>query len=257
MTEFVQTKIKLWGDVCFTIDGNSKITCEDGTYEAPAPNAFSLPHIATCPGSTESCRSSCYVHGLQAHAPEVYRAYMDNERALHAVLGTRSALMSARVFGTWVAAHCTRFRWHVSGDVFSRDYADWIVAVCATAPSVRFWLYTRTFSLVPALRAAPNLAVNLSADRDNWVRAHATYRANPGTRLCYMSQHAHDVPPLPPGSVIFPDYPARGRDIPTPTEHPWWIARTRAERRMVCPPDFFGQRAEHRCGPCKKCLVPA
>jgi len=254
MTEFIHEKIRLWGDLAFTVDGNSKITASDGTYARPVPNAFSLPHISTCPGSTPSCRSSCYVHGLQRHAPEVYRTYMENERALHAVLGSAGESTAARVLGSWIADNCTRFRWHVSGDVFSLAYARWIRSVCASAPAVQFWIYTRSHWLAAGLDKEPNLTVNLSADRDNWLIANATARAT-GLRLCYMSQNAHDVPPLPPGSVIFPDYPARGRELDDPTAHAWWQARTAAERRMVCPPDFFGQSEQHRCGPCTKCLV--
>lgn len=251
MTAFTQHKIPLWGDLSFTIDGNSKITCEDGSYDQPVPNAFSLPHIATCPDSTAACRSSCYVHGLQKHAPEVYRSYMDNERAVHSVLRSRP-IEGAQLLAGYIAENCTRFRWHVSGDVFNREYAEWIVSVCEMAPGTKFWIYTRSLGEMRTLDDAHNLEVNISADSDNWALASAVAHKT-GCRLCYMSQ-GEAPPPLPPGSVIFPDYPVRGRELDRPTEHPWWLYRTPYERRMVCPADFFGQSEQHRCGPCAKCL---
>ena len=254
MTAFIHTNVHLWDGMSFTIDGNSKITADDGTYDNPIPNAFSLPHISTCPGSTSSCRTSCYVHGLQKYAPDVYRAYMDNERVWHAVHNARREMEAAQMLASVIADTCTRFRWHVSGDVFSEPYARWIVRVCRLAPDTQFWLYTRSLNLLRALVGEPNLVVNVSADRDNWVLASAAAKSYK-LRVCYMSQNDNDVPPLPKGSVIFPDYPARGRELAQPTGHSWWVARTQKERKMVCPPDFFGQSEQHRCGPCTKCLV--
>src|SRR5690606_41636977 len=60
-----------------------------------------------------------------------------------------------------------------------------------------------------------------------------------------------ELPPadLPDGSVVFPDYANRGRDLePDARSHPWWQALTERQRRMVCPADFFGQSREYRCG---------
>ena len=68
-TQFCSATIPLWDGLAFHLDGNSKVTRSNGSYDAPAPNAFSLPHVTTCPGSTERCRASCYVHGLKLNAP--------------------------------------------------------------------------------------------------------------------------------------------------------------------------------------------
>jgi hypothetical protein len=257
-TQFTFAKVPLWNDLAFYIDGNSKITWDNGTYLNPRPNAFSLPHIATCPGSTERCRTSCYVHGLKKAAPEVYRHYELNNMALHAALMTRErADMAAALLAIWIRENAPGgFRWHVSGDVTSFRHAAWIADVCRLAPKVQFWIYTRTLDAVPAL-LAPNLTLNVSADRDNYARAYTAATQWSGVRLCYLVSAPDEViPALPPGSVIFPDYPLRGRTLETPTEAPWWVALTNEQRRQVCPADFFGQSEEHRCGPCKKCLRP-
>jgi hypothetical protein len=291
-TAFVSHELPLWGGLSLFLDGNSKTTAGNGTYANPKPNSFSLPHVSTCPGSTPSCRASCYVHGLQRNAPEVWARYVDNERTLHRLLmGEASAVRSARILAAWIADNCPGgFRWHVSGDVMHARHARWIVEV-SQASGVPCWIYTRSLPLVHELVEAPNLAVNVSADDDNLAEAIAVAELW-GARICYMDRGNGPTPELPVGSVIFPDYPQRGRETlrcracgwigearhafrtedggrscPVsgcggslaldPTAAPWWQALTPAQRRQVCPPDFFGQSESLRCGVCTKCLKPA
>lgn len=258
-TTFCYAKIDLGDGLAFHVDGNSKITWDNGSFAEPKPNAFSLPHIATCPGSTERCRESCYVHDLKKYAPQVYRNYELNEMTLHRVLmapGSRSR--SAHALADWIKENASAgFRWHVSGDVFSEMYAEWIIDVCWLASEVPFWIYTRSLWAVRVLTQARNLAVNVSVDKHNYDDG-VLHAQRYGARLCYLV-HAPDetIPALPAGSVIFPDYDLRGRKLPEPTEHPWWKSLTLVEQRQVCPVDFFGQSETSRCGPCKKCLYPA
>jgi hypothetical protein len=260
-TAYVWTEVQIGGGLVFYVDGNSKITASNGTYADPVPNAFSLPHQSTCPGATPSCLASCYVHGLERHAPATYARYRQNERALHRVLMSFASMdRAARAFGEWIAEHAPGgFRWHVSGDVISDRHAGWISRVCLESPDVGHWIYTKSFEASHYL-AARNLTVNISADRDNIDDAFDAVAdrfrlTGLRSRICYMSQAPEDVPAdLPPGSVIFPDYPARGRELDDPTEHPWWKARTHTERAMTCGADFFGQSESHRCGPCRKCI---
>jgi hypothetical protein len=82
-TAYVFEEIDLGNDLSFYVDGNSKITAGNGTYNEPKPNALSLPHISTCPGSTKQCRENCYVFGLKKYAPEVYEKYCQNERVIN------------------------------------------------------------------------------------------------------------------------------------------------------------------------------
>lgn len=265
--------LDLWdsegNQLSFFVDGNSKITAGNGTYADPRPNAFSLPAASVeryvdqdgipsnaCPGSTSICRASCYVKGLAKHAPDLYHAYKANDHVLRLLFATGDAWAThaADVLAAWIRAHAPAgFRWHVSGDVQSIDHADWIAQVCERAPAVPFWIYTRTLEAVPYLMA-PNLALNISADRGNLERARRTAYAY-GARLCYLSDDG-TVPELPEGSVIFPDYPLRGRDLPSPTDHAWWAGLTHEQRAMVCGVDFFGQSENMRCGVCTKCLIP-
>ncbi len=267
MTAFVHERVELLPGLSVVIDGNSKITAGNGTYAAPAPNAFSLPAASVsapgyCPKSTPTCRASCYVRGLAKNAPDVYRAYTENAEALSSIVGVHEDVklrgketLSAIALGEWISAHCKGgFRWHVSGDVWHRAHARWIVMVCAASEDVRHWIYTRTLSAVPLLRLAPNLAVNVSADRDNWERAFEVARAN-GARVCYMATSEHLPAQLTDDDVVFPDYPLRGRELERPTAHDFWQSMPHRLRVITCPADFFGQSESSRCGPCAKCIV--
>lgn len=251
MTQFVSAAVQTpYG--ALHLDGNSKITCELGTYQQPVANALSLPHISTCPGSTRACREGCYVHGLQAHASETYELYRLNERVIHrALLSPMSAERTASALvGHLRENEITRFRWHVSGDVFSTRHAEWIARVCQLAPETRFWIYTRTLHAVRVLAGLENLTVNVSADVDNYQDAAECARTF-DLNLCYFMREGDD---LEDADVIFPDYPLRGRKLARPTDTAFWQALTKSERRRVCPADYFGQSEHIRCGPCKKCL---
>lgn len=256
MTNFIHAKVEVLPGLFLTVDGNSKITAGNGTYEEPTPNALSLPHIGTCPGSSAICRSTCYVRGLEKHAPEVFACYKDNERVIHSLLMNCHAREdSAVALGAWINENCRGgFRWHVSGDVMGQSHAQWIAQVCRRSPDVNHWIYTRTFGAVHNLVQAPNLVVNISADEENYVQARAVSLVY-GFRLCYLSQGP--IPSdLPEDSVVFPDYPQRGRDLKKPTTHQWWQELSQVQRKLVCPADFFGQSERFRCGPCSRCLVP-
>ena len=236
------------------VDGNQKITAGNGTFDDPKPNAFSLVQIEDCPGSTPTCRSTCYVHGLEANAKTTHDLYRHNSVAIREILAlpTDEALEWARVFAEWIKANAAGgFRWHVSGDLITAQYAVWISAVCEYAPNVDFWIYTRSFDFVWPMTTVPNLAVNLSCDVDNLSTArlhrqiHAPFK---DLRLCYLTVDG-TVPRLPEGSVIFPDYSLRGTG-----EGSWFEGLPPEHKRMVCPVDTFGKSEAHRCGVCRKCF---
>ncbi len=255
-TKYVFTDVPIGGGLTFYVDGNSKITLGNGSYDNPLPNALSLPHISTCPGATAECLSTCYVYGLRDNAPEVYAKYCQNERVIHRVLMSDDSLISSSLaFAHWMIGNCPDgFRWHVSGDVFSKRHAEWIVAVAKSAKSVRQWIYTRSLPFVADLIRAPNLVVNISADSENY-KAAKKISLDTGARICYMSRSGSLPEDLTDNDVILPDYPLRGRELPNPTDHQWWQGLSVNHRRMVCVADFFGQSEKHRCGPCGKCLV--
>lgn len=265
-TNFCSAEIPLFEGMAFYVDGNSKITAGNGTYERPTPNAFSLPAASVpesypahtpraCPGSTPVCRSSCYVQGLAKHAPGIYERYRSNAETLaHVLRQDRTFYHSALLLASWIEEHASKgFRWHVSGDVWEvPQHAAWIVEVCSLAKDVPFWIYTHTLSAVRELSTAPNLAVNVSADADNFADARAV-AAEHGSTLCYLTLYSDDrnVDKLPDGSVIFPDYALRAG---TTTDSGWWGSLTHDQRKQVCPTDYLGQSEAHRCGPCRKCL---
>lgn len=255
-TSYVFAEVDLGNDLKLYVDGNSKITVGNGTYDNPTPNALSLPHISTCPGATNACMHSCYIYGLQKNAPDVYAKYCQNERVINRFLMSKpSASMAAYDFGNWISKNCQDgFRWHVSGDVMNDRYAFWITDVAKAAVNVRQWIYTRSLSLVEILSGVSNLVVNISADADNYKQAREM-AVKHGVRICYLTQNGSLPEDLPDGSVIFPDYSLRGRDMEKPTEHSWWQGLSQEHRKMVCPPDFFGQSERYRCGPCTKCLI--
>lgn len=244
----------------FTLDGNSKVTAGNGSFEEPAVNSFSLRHVLDCPQATETCKSTCYVHGLKANKPALWDAYERNAMELRRMLDSswRAQVDAANDFGWWIRDNAPAgFRWHVSGDIISKDHADWIGGVSNIA-GASAWIYTRSFSAIANAeefwyaRTRGHLAVNLSADEDNYTaarRLHDYMRCigDEPPRICYLTLDGTFPDDLPDGSVIFPSYELRG-------DQEWWRAIGKRARRMVCPPDFFGQSRSLRCGPCRKCL---
>ena len=260
VTEFCHVEVPLveidGQPLSFFVDGNSKITGANGTMAEPVPNAFSLPHMSTCPGATKDCLESYYVHGLQKYSPETYRGYINNVRVLNNVLLTPNrAEYAAQLLAGHIQSTVTQFRWHVSGDVFSLRYAEWISRVVEWSPDVLHWIYTRTLAAVPLLNSWDNIVVNVSGDSRNWKRALEVAKEN-GLRFCYLTKDGTVPPGMPKDSIIFPDYEFRGRELPDPTAHPWWQELSPRKRRQVCPADFFGQSEKTRCGVCTKCMVP-
>jgi hypothetical protein len=260
MTQFVSAAVPIPAiGRELVIDGNSKIS----GWENPTPNALSLPAPATCPGSTATCRATCYASTARTSIPDALRDhYESNLETIRSILAQPDAGFVAAVqLSRWIAEHCKNvgFRWHVSGDVFSEQYAWWVVVVALVSPDVQHWIYTRTLNAVPILINAPNLEVNVSADVDNYGAALAVADRH-GARLCYLATPGPGIVPpddaLRDDNVIFPDYALRGRDRAKPTEAPWWAMLSPRQRRMVCPADFFGQSARCRCGVCTKCGPP-
>lgn len=284
-TTFCATEIEGPDNTSLWLDGNSKVTAWNGTFEAPMPNAFSLEAQAVhdvergseaesihCPGSTPTCRKSCYVHGLEKHAKTTYELYRHNSHTIRRILADEFLTTKWVIaLANHISAYCKGgFRWHVSGDVFSPAYAKFIRGVCLNSPNVQHWIYTRSFAqeiLGPLFDVSTanggNLALNLSCDKDNIreaVLASDFYQHTsdqPTLRLCYLVEAANPMVPadLEPGDVIFPDYDLRPRSVEDPTAHPWWASLTLEQRKMVCPVDAFNKSETRRCGPCSRCMT--
>lgn len=273
-TAFCVEKIEGPGGLVLWIDGNDKITAGNGAYGAPKPNAFSLPAQVVedrdgrggnhCPGSTPTCRSSCYVDGLAKHAAATYAMYHENAAAIRQIIGSPDEGDWAIVMAKWITENCPGgFRWHVSGDLYSSEYARFVATVAAWSPSVRHWIYTRSFWLTAVFVGVENLTVNYSVDKDNYTEALAFVEAHKNidwpVRLCFLVTEDGEFPAnIPEGSVLFPDYALRGARGKTPAEQrassEWYQSLPAVNRKMVCPVDFYGKSDELRCGPCTKCI---
>lgn len=266
-TAFCNAKIEGPDGTFLYVDGNGKVTRDNGTLAEPQPNAFSLVQVETCPASTPTCRKACYVHNLQTAQGTVWDLYRHNTEEIKKVLADPAlSAWWATKLAKWVGEHAAGgFRWHVSGDVFSFQYACWIADVCAAAPQVPFWIYTRSFQFLSPLAdvgtlRGGNLAINLSADADNYsaaVAAAEQFGSEDGPerlRICYLTVDG-TVPGLEKDDVIFPDYALRPRAVPTLAESEWWQGLTPSQRGLVCPVDAFGKAENRRCGPCTRCLL--
>lgn len=262
-TAFVHATLEFDSET-LVVDGNQKITAGNGSYEDPRPNAFSIVNVEDCPGSTPTCRASCYVQGIEKHVADLHALYRQNSAAIRRILQSSRAYNWAQHFAGWIGANAPGgFRWHVSGDVFSEEYAEWIAAVAMYSQRTRHWIYTRSFDFVgPLLEQSTtrggNLAINLSADQDNYAQARELADKH-GLRICYMVLADGVRPPdMREGDVLFPDYPLRGGKGQRPGEirdaSEWWQGLTADERRMVCPVDMYGKSEPNRCGPCDRCL---
>lgn len=265
-TAFVSERLDGLNGTYLFLDGNDKITAGNGTPGEPKANALSLVQIQDCPGSTETCRKSCYVHPLQSAQPDLHALYTHNSTEIRRILADKHLADDwSRRLASWISANASAgFRWHVSGDVFSLEYAEWIADVCRESASVRSWIYTRSFQFLEPLvevstTRGGNLALNLSADQDNYLNAFQAVAAHrvlgqSVLRICYLTTDGEIPLSLPFDSVVFPDYALRPRQHATLADSEWWQGLEPRQRAMVCPVDAHGKAEKRRCGPCRKCM---
>lgn len=148
--------------------------------------SFNLPAGVTCPGKTDICASLCYADKGRMGLPFQKAKRTDNLsdviKSLKAdPLGNDLANKLDRAIKR---AKIATLRIHDSGDFFSETYTRVWKQVCRRNPDVRFWAYTRSFSVAslqgPLRRLASidNVALWISADVENWQLAIAHYGAN-------------------------------------------------------------------------------
>lgn len=255
-TEFTYEILESHG-YTITFDGNSKITAGNGDFDHPKANALSLVQAQDCPFRTPTCDSSCYVHNLEEFQPEIHNFYKRNSREIRTLLDDVYCYDVAQDVADWITKNAAGgFRWHVSGDVFSWEYAEWIAEVATRSPDVNHWIYTRSFPLLAPLVQVENLEVNLSADKDNYWLARR-YADQYGLRVCYLTVEGEVPDDLREGDVIFPDYALRGVDqkpFDFRGHSAFWQSLKGREKKMICPVDIYGKSEKIRCGPCRKCI---
>jgi len=261
-TDFVFEKIEV-GPYIFYFDGNQKITAGNGDFDSPEPNAFSLIQVQDCPWSTPTCQKTCYVHNLEKFQEAVHEQYRHNSAAIRHLLSRDEDdwgyyWETVQAFGAWISTNAKGgFRWHVSGDIFSWQYAMFIADVCRDSPHVQHWIYTRSFPLLGPILNIDNLTVNLSADKDNYWLARK-YAFEHDLRVCYLTVDGEVPDDLHSCDVIFPDYSLRGvgqRPFQFRQDSEFWQSLTSTQRKLVCPVDQYGKSEKVRCGPCNKCMV--
>jgi hypothetical protein len=127
---------------------------------------FSLPAGGTCPGQSPLCAANCYAgagHFLRGSVQAVYRRNLRMSRRADFV---------ERVVGEIRDRRVRLLRLHVSGDLYSVEYAAKWVEIAGGCPETRIWAYTRSWrvpAIFPALEelaALPNVRLWFSADAD-------------------------------------------------------------------------------------------
>lgn len=145
--------------------------------------AFSIPHGVTCPGRTETCASLCYVTTGKMNLPVAHRSRDTQLKVVLALL--RAGLFAQKLSATIQASSIRTLRIHDSGDFMSPAYTRAWFQACKQLKSTQFWAYTRSF-VIPGillelvkLSKLKNVAIWISADKDNWLKAVSTYREYP------------------------------------------------------------------------------
>jgi hypothetical protein len=155
---------------------------------------FGLPENGgTCPGATNgkggcmevittatgTTRRTCYMDKIVRIYPNAGKTLVNNTLLLRdkteeeMVPILRNTVLKWLLNGGYKQQY---FRLHYSGDFFSEEYARAWVKVIKEFPTVRFWVYTRSFdvtkapfiNVIPIIAECKNLAVYLSCDQVNY-----------------------------------------------------------------------------------------
>lgn len=141
-----------------TING---VRISDGNTKTGKIPAFSIAPGMTC--SAAACRScyneGCYARKLYQLRPTVKKAWDENtEAARHDLARVENAL------NAYIAKYKPRFfRVHVSGDFFSREYAQAWARIASNHPETRFLAFTKQFDNVRGIAFPDNFSLVLSA----------------------------------------------------------------------------------------------
>ena len=148
------------------------------------------------------------------------------------------------------------YRIHWAGDFFNDDYARAVGLAIRDFPEIKFWAYTRVWSVIPILKDIDNLILYMSLDRVNVSRGLLVYEDNGGTtnpnlRYCYMSRennfvdHQEFLTPILAGRN-------RVREIMGSKRlDSGWLTE---QALRICPVDAGKLAHESGCPTCGRCL---
>ena len=162
--------------------------------------SFGLPsgRAEVCVGMTESCREHCYARQVERLRPGVRTRYEKNLRL------SRLPDFAQRVRYFILNHDIAVVRVHVGGDFYSAAYGKKWLRVMRRLPSVRFFLYTRSWrdaAIRPVLERMtelPNCRVWYSCDRQTGVPG----KIPAHVRLAWLMTDADDLPPAQTGLVF-------------------------------------------------------
>jgi hypothetical protein len=153
---------------------------------------FDLPAGSTCPGQSELCAKACYAKSGHYRFTSVQERlkwnYQESQRANFA------KLMIAEIKRKGVLV----IRLHVSGDIYSAEYAMKWLEVMRQCPRVRFYLYSRSWRIEGIAKVLEQMAalrcakIWFSIDSETGVPA----KVRVGVRLAYLQVDEDEEPEL-------------------------------------------------------------
>lgn len=193
-------------------------------------HAWSLPAVTTCPGRTSVCEGVCYSNNRGR-----FRFEQVKERLAWNLKMSRRKdfvdLMSKEIG----RRGCQVIRVHVSGDHYSREYAEKWLAVMKRKPKPRYFFFTRSWRIVdiaPVLEEMallPQCRVWYSIDREAMPD-----KVPKGVRLAYLQTQEGEEPELL--DLRFAVRRLRNKRTPLP---------------LLCPHE---RGVAENCGDCGRCF---
>lgn len=131
---------------------------------------FNLLQIVTCPNATEGCLKFCYANKSNNNV-NVKNSTSRNSRVKNTVLSMYSNFPEIVTEVIRLVYNTTNkkvfFRWHESGDIYSKQYFEKMKEVMITNTLVDFMFYTKTiFTLeeINEINKMPNVSMRYSLD---------------------------------------------------------------------------------------------
>jgi hypothetical protein len=216
------------------VKGGGKVGRRRGTVYL-----WSLPAVASCPGSTPTCRSVCYATTGRFLLPAVADR-----------LEANLALSQTEWFAPLMIREVRRRRPPVvriggAGDFYSVAYIEAWQEVADATPATRYYFYSRSWAVpelrgpLEALGARRNVVAYWSLDKDS----PPVGRVPPRTRLCFLMTDPEDR--VPAGvSLVFRTRPLRREPL------------RRIGLATVCPGEARPDANVH-CESCRLCFRPS